>query len=65
MLNFIFPSLFAAFGIYFLILSKSKKNYKKLVDNNGEEFANKVNKYGKIGSYLLLACSLLWIILFW
>lgn len=61
MLDFIFPALFAVFAVFFLILSKSKKNYQKLVENNGEDFANKVNKGLKIGAYILLICSLFYI----
>jgi len=49
------------FAIFFLVLSKSKKNYQKLVENNGEKFANQVNKTLKTGSYLLIVCSLLWL----
>jgi len=63
MFDFIVPSLFAVFAIFFLILSKSKNNYQKLVQNNGEEFANKVNKGLKIGGYLLLVCSLLYFVI--
>jgi len=59
MLNYVFPFMFAFFAIFFLILSKSTKNYQKLVENNGQEFADKVNKGLKIGGFLLLACSLL------
>lgn len=61
MLDFIFPVSFTLFAIFFLILSKSKKNYQKLVENNGEKFANKVNKSLKICGYLLLVCSLFWL----
>ena len=61
MLNFIFPVSFIMFAIFFLILSKSKKNYQKLVENNGEKFANQVNKTLKTGGYLLIVCSLLWL----
>jgi hypothetical protein len=46
---------------FFLVLSKSKKNYRKLVENNGEKFANQVNKTLKTGGYLLIVCSLLWL----
>ena len=62
MLDFIFPVSFALFAIFFLILSNSKKNYQKLVENNGEKFANKVNKGLKICGYLLLVCSLFWLV---
>ena len=61
MLNIFFPILFLIFAAFFLCLSKSKKNYQKLVKNNGEEFANKVNKYLKLGGYLLLLCSVIWL----
>lgn len=61
MLDFIFPVSFTLFGIFFIILSKSKKNYKKVVENSGEKFANKVNKGLKICGYLLLVCSLFWL----
>ncbi len=64
MSNFILPVSFTMFAIFFLVLSKSKKNYQKLVENNGEKFANQVNKILKTGGYLLLACSLLWLIFF-
>jgi len=64
MSNFILPVSFTMFAIFFLVLSKSKKNYQKLVENNGEKFANQVNKTLKTGGYLLLVCSLLWLIFF-
>lgn len=63
MLNFIFPSFFAFFAIFFLILSKSKKNYQKLVENNGQEFANKVKRGLKNGGYFLLVCSFLYFVI--
>lgn len=62
MLDFIFPISFTLFALFFLILSKSKKNYQKLVENNGEKFANRVNKGLKICGYLLLVFSLFWLI---
>ena len=62
MLDFIFPISFVLFAIFFLILSNSKKNYQKLVENNDEKFANKANKGLKICGYLLLICSLFWVI---
>jgi isoprenylcysteine carboxyl methyltransferase (ICMT) family protein YpbQ len=61
MLNIFFPISFLIFAAFFLCLSKSQKNYQKLVKNNGEEFANKVNKYLKLGGYLLLLCSVIWL----
>ncbi len=60
-MNFIFPVLFILFAIFFLILSKNKKNYQKLIENNGEKFANKINKGLKVCGYLLLICSLFWL----
>ena len=61
MLSSIFPILFILFAIFFLTLSISKKNYQKLVENNGEKFANYVNKGLKVGGCLLLICSLFWL----
>ena len=61
MLDLVFPALFAVFSIFFILLSKSKKNYQKLAENNGEEFANKVNRGLRIGGYSLLICSLLYL----
>ena len=55
----IFPIMFIVFGTFSLTLSKSKNNYQKLVENNGEKFAEQVNKYLKISGYLLLICSAL------
>ena len=63
MLNFIFSAFFALVAIFFLVLSNSKKNYKRLVENNDEKFANRINKGLKICGALLLVCSLLWAIL--
>jgi isoprenylcysteine carboxyl methyltransferase (ICMT) family protein YpbQ len=60
MLNFIFPVSFIMFAIFFLILSKSKKNYQKLVDSNGEKFATQISKYLNIGGYFLLIFSSIW-----
>jgi hypothetical protein len=62
MIDFIFPVSFAVFAIFFLILSSSKKNYQKMVDNNDEEFAKKVNKALKICGYLLLVLSIFWMV---
>ncbi|MCD4763206.1 MAG: hypothetical protein K8R28_04175 [Desulfobacterales bacterium] len=61
MSDFILPVSFIMFAIFFLVLSKSKKNYQKLVENNDEKFANQVNKTLKTGGYLLIVCSLLWL----
>jgi isoprenylcysteine carboxyl methyltransferase (ICMT) family protein YpbQ len=61
MADYIFPLMFTVFAIFSLALSKSKKNYQKLVEDNGQDFANKVNKYLKLGGYLLLICSAIWL----
>ena len=60
-MDYIFPGMFIIFAIFSLILSKSKKNYQKLVENNGEEFANRINKVLKFGGYLLFICSVVWL----
>lgn len=62
MLDFVIPLLFAVFGAFFIILSRSKRNYVKLIENSSVEFANKVNNGLKIGGYLLLACSFLYLV---
>jgi isoprenylcysteine carboxyl methyltransferase (ICMT) family protein YpbQ len=61
MIDYIFPLIIIFFALFSFILSKSEKNYKKLVENNGKEFANKINNYLKIGGYLLFLCSIIWI----
>ena len=57
----VFPIMFIFFAIFSLTLSKSKKNYQKLAENNGKDFANRVNKYLKLGGILLLICSAIWL----
>jgi hypothetical protein len=56
---FIFSGLFALFGVYFLILSNSKKHYQSLVENSDEKYADKNIKILKIGGFILLVISLL------
>jgi len=63
MLNILFPISFILFATFFLLLSKSKKNYQKLVESSGEEFAGRVNKGLKVCGYLLLICSIVWLLL--
>jgi hypothetical protein len=46
--------MFVFFAIFSVTLSKSKKNYQKLVESNGEDFANRVNKYLKFGGVLFI-----------
>lgn len=58
MLDIFFSISFFIFGIFCLFLSKSKKNYQKLVEGNGEKFASRVNKGIKLGAYLLLIASI-------
>ena len=61
MVDYIFPIMFIFFAIFSLTLSKSKKNYQKLVEDNGEDFADRVNKYLMLGGYFLLICSAIWL----
>jgi hypothetical protein len=58
-MNIIFSGLFALFGVYFLILSNSKKNYQRLVENNDKKYADRNIKNLKIGGFILLVISLL------
>jgi hypothetical protein len=62
MLNIIFPISFILFAAFLLFLSKSKKNYQKLVESNSEKFAGRVNKGLKVCGYLLLTCSIVWLL---
>jgi len=41
------------FGILSILLSKSKANYQKLVENGGEEHAKKTTYILNIGGFLL------------
>jgi isoprenylcysteine carboxyl methyltransferase (ICMT) family protein YpbQ len=61
MMDYFFPGIFIIFAIFSLTLSKSKSNYQKLVSNNGEDFANRINKILKIGGYLLFLCAIIWL----
>lgn len=63
MSNIYFPISFILFATFFLFLSKSKKNYQKLVESNGEKFAGRINKGLKVCGYLLLICSIVWLLL--
>jgi hypothetical protein len=60
MLNYIFPIMFILFAIFSFSLSRSKKNYQKLAESYGEKFATQIKKFLKIGGYLLLICSGIW-----
>ena len=59
MLDITFIIMFFLFGIVSIVLSKNKSNYKNLVNNNGERFADKVTKGLNVGGYVLLAISVL------
>ena len=63
MLNIFFIISLILFASFFLFLSKSKKNYQKLVKSSGEKFADQVNKGLKVCGYLLLICSIVWLLL--
>lgn len=57
MSSFITPLSFVVFGILFLFFSKSKKQYREMVENVGEESAKKRKKLITICGYGLLLCA--------
>ena len=66
MAPFIFPSMFLFFGIVFLSASKKcQRNYKKIVEDKGEGYANrvilglKIIGYTELGIFLLSICQIL------
>jgi hypothetical protein len=60
---FIFPSMFLFFGIVFLSASKKcQRNYKKIVKDKGERYANRVIVGLKIIGYIELGIFLLWVV---
>jgi len=59
MANFITPLSFVIFGILALYYSRSQKQYRKMVENVGEESANKARKLVKICGYGLLLCAVI------
>ena len=61
MMDYFFPGMFIIFAIFSLTLSKSKSTYRKLAANNGQNFANRINKILKIGGYLLFLCAAIWL----
>lgn len=63
LIDFMTPVTGLFFGTAFILLSKSSKNYQKIIDNHGEQFAKTANKYMKICGYLSIICSALWILL--
>jgi len=63
MLNIFLQISFILSAIFFLFLSKNKNNYLKLVESYGERFAGNVNKGLKVCGYLLLICSIAWLLL--
>jgi isoprenylcysteine carboxyl methyltransferase (ICMT) family protein YpbQ len=60
MLGLIGPTLSILFAILSILLSKSKKNYQRLIENGGEIFAAKVTKCLRVGGILYLAFSIVW-----
>ncbi len=64
MLRLIYPISSMLFAIFFIFLSKNKKNYQKLVENGGEKFAAKTSKLLNIGGFSLLIFSSLWLLFF-
>ena len=64
MLRLIYPISSMLFAIFFIFLSKNKKNYQKLVENSGKKFADKTSKLLNIGGFSLLIFSSLWLLFF-
>jgi isoprenylcysteine carboxyl methyltransferase (ICMT) family protein YpbQ len=62
MLRLIYPISSILFAIFFIFLSKNKRNYQKLVENAGEKFAAQTSRYLNIGGYFLLVFSTLWLL---
>jgi len=62
MLRLIYPILSMFFAIFFIFLSKNKKNYQKLVARGGEKFAAQTSNYLNIGGYFLLIFSSIWLL---
>jgi len=62
MLRLIYPISSMLFAIFFIFLSKNKKNYQKLVENSGKKFAAKTSKLLSIGGFSLLIFSGLWLL---
>ena len=58
----VLPVSLMFFGILSFLLSKSKSNYQKLVENGGEEFAMKTSKKLQLGGLLLFIIAALWLI---
>jgi hypothetical protein len=61
-IELILPSILMIFGILAVILAKNEKNYKKLTESGGNEFALKTTKTMKTWGYLLMVASGLWLI---
>lgn len=62
MLSVIYPVSSMLFAVFFILLSKNKKNYQKLVESGGKKFADQTSKYLKIGGFLLLFFSTCWLL---
>jgi hypothetical protein len=63
MLDLILPPILIFFAVIFIVFSKSTKNYQKLADKYGEDFADKVKRHLRVCGYLLLLCSGLWLVI--
>jgi len=62
MLGLIGPSSAILSAIFAILLSKSKKNYERLVENGGEKFAAQVTRYLRLGGVLFLIFSVIWLL---
>jgi isoprenylcysteine carboxyl methyltransferase (ICMT) family protein YpbQ len=60
MIGLIGPTLSILFAIFSILLSKSKKNHQRLVENGGEIFAANITKCLRVGGFLYLAFSIMW-----
>jgi isoprenylcysteine carboxyl methyltransferase (ICMT) family protein YpbQ len=62
MLILIGPTSAILSAIFAILLSKSKKNYQRLVENGGEKFAAQVTIYLRVGGVLFLVFSFIWLV---
>ncbi len=62
MLNLIFSFISLILGICFFLISRSQNIYEKTANEYGREFAEKNFKVMRIGSYLLLGISIIYLI---
>jgi cytochrome c biogenesis protein CcdA len=59
MARFITPCMFVLIAIGFFSISKSKRHYRELVENNDEIYTRRNIKVLRIGGYFLLGCAFL------